>query len=99
MSDPRDERQSRSVTEEIRLISARKKAEAEADQVQEREVIKTVGMAFFGLIGLIVALAGALWLENTAIASLGFLAAAIGLGIVTAQQGAKLLGRGGNGHS
>lgn len=99
MSDPRDERQPRSVTEEIRLIAARKRAEAEADQANERETLKTVGMAAFGLIGLAIALIGALWLENVAIAAMGFVAAAIGLGILTVQQGAKLLGRGGSGNS
>jgi hypothetical protein len=99
MTDPQDERQPRSATEEIRLIATRKKAEAEAEQASEREVIKTVGMAFLGMIGLIIALVGALWLENVAIAALGFVAAGVGLGILTVQQGAKLLGRGGNGHS
>lgn len=99
MSDPRDERQPRSVTEEIRLIAARKRAEAEAEAADERETIKTIGIAAFGLIGLIIALVGALWQENVVIATMGFVAAAVGLGIVTAKQATKLLGRGGNGGS
>lgn len=98
MSDPRDERQPRSVTEEIRLISARKRAEAEAAAADERETIKTIGIAAFGLVGLAIALIGALWQENVVIATMGFVAAGVGLGIVTVKQAAKLTGRGGGGN-
>lgn len=92
-----DPRQEANLTEEeVRLrIVQRKLAEAAAEQANEREILKTVGMAGIGLAGLVVAVVGLLWQENVIIGIVGFVAAAIAFGVVTAREATKLVGRNG----
>ncbi len=76
------------------LIAERKRKEAEAEEADERERIKTIIIGLGGLAGLVVGVVGYLVRENLLIGSAGFLASFIAVGVITAGEGAKLLGRG-----
>jgi F0F1-type ATP synthase assembly protein I len=78
-------------------IAAREKAEAEAKQADERAIITTVAMGALVVVGLVVAIVGLLVKENIPIGVIGILTAAIGGAVITAKEGAKLLGRNENG--
>lgn len=88
-----DERTQRTAEEEAVLIARRKAAEAEAAQADERARIRTLGSAAIGIIGLVIGAVALLVNENVAIGVVGLVAAAIGFGVITASEGAKLLGR------
>jgi hypothetical protein len=76
------------------LIAKRKQQEAEAEEADERERIKTIIIGLGGLAGLLVGVVGFLVRENLLIGSAGFIASFIAVGVITAGEGAKLLGRG-----
>jgi hypothetical protein len=90
-----DEREQVALTEEeIALkIAARKKAEADAEEADERARIQTIGGAAFGVLGLLVAGVALLIQENVMIGMIGSVIGFVGFGVITAAQGAKWLGR------
>ena len=98
MTDTRhhDERVERTPEEQAALLAARKKAEADAEQADERARIQTLGGAAFGILGFIVTGVALLWQENIVIGIVGFAIGAVGFGMITAAQGVGLLGRGGS---
>jgi len=77
------------------LVADRKRREAEAEEADERERIKTIIIGLGGLAGLVVGVGGFLVLQNVLIGSAGFVASFVAVGVITAGEGAKLLGRGG----
>lgn len=76
------------------LIADRKQREAEAEEADERARIKTIIIGLAGILGLVVGTIGFLVRENILIGSAGFVASFVAVGIITAGEGAKLLGRG-----
>ena len=80
-----DQRQEKSAEEQALGLAERKRAEAEADQADERARITTLGSAAMGAVGLIVAVFASLVQQNATIAGIGFSAAAVAFGIVAAQ--------------
>jgi hypothetical protein len=76
------------------LIAERKQREAEAEEADERARIKTIIIGLAGILGLVVGTVGFLVRENILIGSAGFVASFVAVGIITAGEGAKLLGRG-----
>lgn len=90
-----DEREQVALTEEeVALkIAARKKAEADAEEADERARIQTIGGAAFGVLGLLVAGFALLVQENVMIGMIGSVIGFVGFGVITAAQGAKWLGR------
>jgi hypothetical protein len=90
-----DEREQVALTEEeVALkIAARKKAEADAEEADERARIQTIGGAAFGVLGLLVAGVALLIQENVMIGMIGSVIGFVGFGVITAAQGAKWLGR------
>ncbi len=90
-----DQRQDSGLTQEqIAIkIAERKKAEAEAEEADERARIQTVGGAAFGILGLLVAGIALLVQQNVMIGMIGSVIGFVGFGVITAAQGAKWLGR------
>lgn len=81
-----DQRQRQLSPDEVaRLVAERKKAEAEAEQADERARITTIGSAAMGSAGLVVAMFASLVQQNGTIAGIGFTAAGVAFGIVAAQ--------------
>lgn len=91
-----DQRETPHLTEDevAVLIAERKAREAEAEEADERARIKTVIIGLGGIAGLVVGVVGFLVRENLLIGSAGFIASFIAVGVITAGEGAKLLGRG-----
>lgn len=94
MQDQRSERQYLTEDEVAVLIAQRKAREAEAEEADERARIKTIIIGLGGIAGLVVGVVGFLVRENLLIGSAGFIASFIAVGVITAGEGAKLLGRG-----
>lgn len=93
--DQRSEQRSDLSDEQVALLIAeRKQREAEAEEADERARIKTIIIGLGGLAGLVVGVVGFLVRENLLIGSAGFIASFIAVGVITAGEGAKLLGRG-----
>jgi len=90
-----EERGDQDLTEtEIALeLVKRKRLEAEAEMADEKALIQIIGLAGFILVGLAVCLLGFLWKESVAIGSAGGVIAAIGVGLLTALQALKFMGR------
>lgn len=90
-----DERQDSGLTSEQLAIkiAERKKAEAEAEEADERARIATLGGAAFGVLGLIVAGVALIIQQNVMVGTIGSVIGFVGFGVITAAQGAKWLGR------
>lgn len=88
-----DERTERTPEEEAALIVARKRAEAEAEQADERARITTIGGAALGAVGVVVCLVGLLWKDSVSIGLTGALIAGVAFGLITMAQALKAAGK------
>ena len=88
-------RQKKTPEEEAAGLIARKKAEAEADQADERARMATLGGAAFGILGLVACGVGLLVFRDIMIGTFGAGIGLVGFGVVTAAQWSKM--RGGSG--
>jgi hypothetical protein len=88
-------RQERTPEEEAAGLIARKKAEAEASQADERALMATLGGAAFGILGFVVCGVGLLAFRDIMIGTFGAGIGLVGFGVITAAQWSKM--RGGNG--
>lgn len=79
--------------EVARIVAARKIAEAEAEQADERAKLLTIGGALFGFGGFFGGLVALLALQELVTGSILFGLSAVGFGLASPDQVASLLGR------
>jgi hypothetical protein len=90
--DVQDERAERTPEEEAALLIARKKAEAEADLVDERVKMAVVGSGVVGIASVFIMILAA-FRDNTGMLIAAGTIALVSFGVVTAAQAGLLFGR------